>query len=158
MVSVPVRAAPVFAAVLKPTAPLPLPLAPDVMLIHEALLVVVHAQPLAVDTATGPPAPPVSARDSLVGVIEKSHGAACAAPWLTVNVSPAIVSVPVRAAPVFAATLKPTDALPVPLALEVMVIQGEVVSAVHEHVAPADTAMVPVPPPTPTVCAGGAMV
>jgi hypothetical protein len=137
---------------------LPLPLAPDVMLIHEALLVVVHAQPLAVDTATGPPAPPAAARDSLVGVIENSHGAACPAPCVTVNVSPAMVTVPVRVAPVFGATLNPTDALPVPLAFDVMVIQGEVVSAVHEQVAPADTVMVPVPPDPPTVCAGGAMV
>src|SRR5688500_11325360 len=103
MVSVPVRAAPVFAVTLKLTAPLPLPLAPAVMLIHEALLVVVHAQPLAVDTVTGAPTPAVAATDSLVGAIENAHVAGAGAAWLTVNVSPAMVTVPVRGAPVFAA-------------------------------------------------------
>jgi hypothetical protein len=158
MVSVPVRAAPVFAVTLKLTAPLPLPLAPDVTLIHDALVVVVHAHPLAVETATGPPAPAVAARDSLVGVIENAHAVGSTAAWLTVNVSPPMVSVPVRAAPVFAATLNATDALPVPLAPDVIVIQGEVVSAVHEQVAPVDTVMVPVPPAPPTACAVGAIV
>jgi len=79
MVSVPVRAAPVFAVALKPTAPLPLPLAPDVMLIHEALLDAVHAQWLAVATPTGLPGPAVDASDSLDGLIAYTHGVACAA-------------------------------------------------------------------------------
>jgi hypothetical protein len=70
MVSVPVRAAPVFAVMLNPTVPLPLPLAPDVMLIHDVLLVAVHVQPVVVETLTGLPAPAVAATDSLVGVIE----------------------------------------------------------------------------------------
>jgi hypothetical protein len=63
MVSVPLRAAPVLAATLNPTDPLPLPLAPDVMLIHEALLAAVHPHPLLVVTATGPPAPPAAPTD-----------------------------------------------------------------------------------------------
>jgi hypothetical protein len=42
MLSVPVRCAPVFAATLNATVPLPVPLAPEVMVIHEALLVAVH--------------------------------------------------------------------------------------------------------------------
>ncbi len=157
MVSVPVRAGPVFAATLKPTAPSPLPLLPEVMLIHEALLVVVHAQPLVVDTAMGPPVPAVAARDSLVRLIAYSHGAAAAAACSTVNVSPAMVSVPVRAAPVFAATLNPTDALPVPVAPDVIVIQGVVVCAVHEQVAPAETVMAPVPPAAAADCPRGAI-
>jgi hypothetical protein len=41
-VRVPVLAAPVFAATLNATLPLPVPLAPEVMVIHEALLVAVH--------------------------------------------------------------------------------------------------------------------
>ena len=67
-----------------------------------------------------------------------------------------MVTVPVRGAPVFVATLNPTDALPVPVAPDVMVIQGEVVSAVHEQVAPVDTLMAPVPPAAPTGCPAGA--
>ena len=63
MVIVPLRAAPVFAATLNPTLPLPLPLAPLVIEIHAALLEAVHVQllPLAV-TATDP-APPVAPID-----------------------------------------------------------------------------------------------
>jgi len=41
-VRVPVLAAPVFAATVNATLPLPVPLAPDVTVIHEALLVAVH--------------------------------------------------------------------------------------------------------------------
>ena len=40
----------VFAAIEKATVPLPLPLAPDVMLSQEALLVAVHMHPAAVVT------------------------------------------------------------------------------------------------------------
>jgi hypothetical protein len=42
---VPVRCAPLLAAMLYPTAPFPLPSAPDVTVIHDALLVAVQAQP-----------------------------------------------------------------------------------------------------------------
>jgi len=44
-VSVPARCAPLFAAMLYPTTPFPLPVAPDVTEIHGALLAAVHAQP-----------------------------------------------------------------------------------------------------------------
>jgi hypothetical protein len=43
-VSVPLRSFPVFGATLKVTVPLPVPLAPEVMVIHEALLLAVQAQ------------------------------------------------------------------------------------------------------------------
>ena len=47
IVSVPVRLdATVFAATLKPTLPLPDPVAPLVTVIHAALLAAVHAQPV----------------------------------------------------------------------------------------------------------------
>jgi hypothetical protein len=63
MVIVPVRAPPEFAATLNSTAPLPLPLAPDVTVTQEVLLVAVHAQLLVVETATVLPAPPAAAID-----------------------------------------------------------------------------------------------
>ena len=69
IVSVPLRAAPVLAVTLNSTDPLPLPIAPDVRLIHDALVAAVHPHPLLVDTATGLPAPAVAATDWLVGVI-----------------------------------------------------------------------------------------
>ena len=42
------------------TVPLPLPLAPDVTVIHETLLVAVQAQPAGAVTVTGRPGPPNS--------------------------------------------------------------------------------------------------
>ena len=58
---------------------------------------------------------------------------------MTVTVCPAIINVPVRAAPVvFAAMLNVTEPMPDPLAA-VTVIQGAVVVAVHEQAVPAMT-------------------
>jgi hypothetical protein len=68
--------------------------------IHVALLVAVHAQPVAVVTLTLA-APPAAVGLAEVGEAVKLHGAACE----IVTVFPATVSVPVRAAPVFAATV-----------------------------------------------------
>jgi hypothetical protein len=62
---------------------------------------------------------------------------------LTVNVCVAIVIVPARAVPVFAATLKPTVPLPVPEAPLVTVIHGAPLTAVHAHAAVVVTVTVP---------------
>jgi hypothetical protein len=70
MVSVPVRAGPVFGSTLNRTEPFPLPLAPDVMLIHGALLVAVHVQPPVVDTCTFVSLSPLAGTDRAVGSIE----------------------------------------------------------------------------------------
>jgi hypothetical protein len=51
-----------------PTPPLPEPLAPEVILIHDALLVAVQPQPLPALTPTLP-VPPAAAKEALVGVI-----------------------------------------------------------------------------------------
>lgn len=68
MVSVPVRAAPLFAATVKPTDPFPEPLAPEVMLSHAAWLVALQVQlPPDAVTVTGVPLPPAAAVESLVG-------------------------------------------------------------------------------------------
>ena len=69
---------------------------------------------------------------------------------MTVTVWFATVNVPVRAPPVFAATLIATVPLPVPLAPEVTDNQDVLVVAVHVHPAAAVTASGPaVPPPAP---------
>ena len=70
IVSVPVRCDPaVFCATLYPTVPLPDPLAPPVMVIHDAPLVAVHAHPATVLTLAVADSP--AAGDvSLVGVSE----------------------------------------------------------------------------------------
>jgi hypothetical protein len=64
-----------LAATLPDTVPLPLPLAPDVMAIHDALLVAVQAQPPAAETDTVE-VPPDASTAWLVGAIEKEHVAA----------------------------------------------------------------------------------
>lgn len=56
------------AATLYATVPLPVPLAPDVTVIQSAVLLAVHAQPLAVDTATVPVPDPNT--ETLLGLIE----------------------------------------------------------------------------------------
>src|SRR6476660_8061906 len=57
MPSVPLRAAPVFAATVKATVPLPLPVAPDEIVMKVALLVAVHAHPVPAVTGTDPVPP-----------------------------------------------------------------------------------------------------
>ena len=81
---------------------MPLPVAPALIVIHAALLVAVHAQPLPAVTVT---VPVLATSDTLaeVGEIVGVHGAAA---WFTVKVLPPIATVPVRAVVVgFAATL-----------------------------------------------------
>ena len=69
-VSVPVRGAVlVFAAMVYATEPLPLPDAPELIVIHAALLVAVHAQPAGAVTFVEP-LPPPAPTDWLPGEIE----------------------------------------------------------------------------------------
>jgi len=79
---------------LTTTLPLPTPLAPLAIVSHGAFAVAVHEQfavtLMVVVAASGP-----TLADG--GAIEKLQIGA-AAPWFTVNVCPAIVAVPLRAA------------------------------------------------------------
>jgi hypothetical protein len=110
---VPVRSAPLFAATATFTVPLPVPLAPLLMVSHDALLVAFHAQVLPVVTLTLV-ASPAAGELRVIGVIAKVQGAAPAC--VTEKVCPAIVTVPVRCEVlVFAATLTATMRLPVPV-------------------------------------------
>jgi hypothetical protein len=68
-VSVPVRAAPLFDAMLNAAEPLPTPDAPCVIDTHGAFDVALHAQLLVVVTAVDP-VPPVESTDWLAGEIE----------------------------------------------------------------------------------------
>jgi hypothetical protein len=104
MITVPVREVPaVLAATLRPTVPLPVPLAPEVTVIHDALLVADRAQPVVPLTETLTPPPPAA---TVVLVGDSPNAPQAAAAWMTVKVLPAMVSVPVRDVPaVLAATL-----------------------------------------------------
>src|SRR5690349_12499774 len=144
MVSVPVRlAATGFAATVKPTVPLPDPVAPLVTVIQGSLLTAVQLQPVAAVTPLEP-VPPAAVKDCVLGEIA---GEQVAAACVTVKVAPAIVSVPVRLdATVFAATLKPTVPLPDPVAPLVTVIQEALLAAVHAQPVATVTPLLPVPP------------
>ncbi len=83
--------------------PVPLPLAPDVIVIHVALLVAVQPQPAPLFTVTVAVVASDEARLASSGESVNAQGAPA---WVIVNVLPAIRSVPVREAlPVFAATV-----------------------------------------------------
>src|SRR3954465_13308769 len=97
-VIVPERAAPVFAATENFTVPFPLPLAPDVMEIHESAVVAVQVQPADAVTVRSVPAPAVAASDSLVGLAPPEPPPA----WLMVTFWPPIEIVPERGGPGFA--------------------------------------------------------
>jgi hypothetical protein len=119
------------------------PVAPAVTVIHAALLVDVQAHPVAAVTVIVPvpvEAPTLAEAEAIVG----AQGAPA---WVTVNVLPPIVSVPVRGLVVgFAATLYVTDPFPLPVAPALMVIQATLLVAVHAQPAAAVTVTVPLPP------------
>lgn len=142
IVSVPVRPDPVFAATPKVTVPLPDPVAPPVIVIHDALLEAVQLQPVAAVTLLLPlPAAPV--KDCDVGEIDGEQDAAAC---VTVNVAPAIVNVPVLLeAAGFAATLNVTVPFPDPGVPPVIVIQDVLLVAVQLQPVAAVTLLLPVP-------------
>ena len=79
---VPLRAGPVLAATENATVPLPVPLAPLVIEIHDVVDVAVHAHPAALVTVTGVAAPPAAGTDWLAELIVETHAPTC----VTVNV------------------------------------------------------------------------
>src|SRR5690348_2489648 len=104
------RSAPVLAATAYVAGPVPDPFA-VVTVSHDALEVALHAQPVCVDTVTDELAPDDEneADDGDNAYVQPMLPAA----WLTETIRPAIVIVPVRAAPLLAASAY--DAVPAPL-------------------------------------------
>jgi hypothetical protein len=128
IVSVPFLDAPVFAVTENATVPLPEPLAPDVIVIHESVVEAVHAQPVAIVTAVELlPAPAV--KEALGGANVARHDPVC----VTVSVCPAIVAVPTRVLPVLAVAEIVTDPLPVPAPTPTTASHATLLTAVHEH-------------------------
>ena len=70
---VPLRLAPVLACTEYPTVPFPVPDAPDVTVIHAALLLAAQVQLLAEAVTPTVPVPPVVAADALVADKVKVH-------------------------------------------------------------------------------------
>ncbi len=152
MVSVPVRAGPVFGATVSGTVPFPLPLPAPAIETHGTLLVEVHAQPEAVVTATELE-PPVLATDCDCGLMSKRQPVLC----VTVNCRWPTLSVPTREGPFHAPTLNVTSPGPVPSVAEAIVIHGASLCADQEQAAAVVTLIAPDPPSAAMVCAVGAM-
>ena len=157
-VSVPLRGdVLVLADALKPTLPLPLPLAPLVTVSHPVLLLTpVQVHPVGAVTFVEPVVLP-AAIDWLGGEMEYVHGApAC----VTLNVWPPTVNVPVRGSELaFADALKPTLPLPLPLAPLVTVSHPVLLlTPVQAHPVGAATAVEPGPPVDATDWLGGVNV
>jgi hypothetical protein len=114
-----------------------------VIVIHPALLAAVQLHPEGAVTLALP-LPPAAGKFCDDGLIEYEQPPT--PDCVTVKVRPATVIVPVRAAPVFAATEKFTAPLPDPLAPEVMVIQESLLRAVQLHPEAAVTETLPTPP------------
>src|SRR5205807_636162 len=145
MVAVPVRRAPLLAAIASCTVPLPVPEAPEAIVSQSALDTAVHWQALDVVIVTVA-LPPDAGTVVDGGAIEKLHGGGAAAVCITVNAWPPIASVPARAAPAFEATLNDRVPAPVPDAPEAIVIHGTFDTAVHAQPWPAATEIEPPPP------------
>ena len=62
-----------MAETVNATVPLPVPLAPLVIVIHGVVVVAVHAQPAAVVTVTGVAAPPEADTACPVGLVLAAH-------------------------------------------------------------------------------------
>jgi hypothetical protein len=155
MVTVPVRAAPGLAAAVTRTVPLPVPDDPAVTVIQSVLFeVAVQAQPAVVVTFVVA-SPPAAGMSTDVGERANAHGAA---PCVTVKVRPAMLAVPVRAAPGLPATLSVTDPAPAPDAPEAIVIHEALDAAVHAHEAAAETVTAVVPPAAASVALDGSIV
>jgi hypothetical protein len=141
--SVPDRFGPVAAATENVTVPDPLPLVPEVIVIHGCALEAVHAHP-------APPlmftvrVPPAASTLCASGDTSNVQPGDC----VTVTALPAIVSVPVRDAPDVGTTLSVTVAGPAPV-VGATVIQSALLDAVHGHPAPLATVTACDPPADP---------
>ena len=127
---------------------MPVPLAPEVIVSQATGLVELQSQPAEAVTESVFVAPPAGA-DWKSGMTLNEHDpAGC----VTVNVWPAMVRVPVRAAPVvFAAAEKLTRPFPVPDAPVVIVNHVALLVAVHVQPLVEVTVIEPEPPTDATV-------
>ena len=133
-----------------------MPVAPALMVIHEALLLAVHAQRVAAVTVTVPVAAAAVVRVLDVGEIVGAH---VMPDCVTVNVAPPTVSVPVRFdATVFAATVNETVAVPAPADPAVTAIHALLLTEVHAQPTEAVTVVLPEPPVAPKLWLAGLIV
>lgn len=153
----PDRAEPAFGSTRKSTRPVALPLYRAVNVIHDALLLAVHGHPLRAAT-TNDPVPPNAGNEAPEGSILHVHGSGGAGACETVNARPAIVSVPLRAAPVaLACDVARTVPFPLPAPPAVIDSHDALLDAAHEQSGAVVTVAATFPPPGPTVALVGAI-
>jgi hypothetical protein len=160
-VTVPDRRTPEFAWTVSFTVALPDPLPPCEIATQLRVDVAVHAHPVGAVTVTSSVAPAAATLVKLPGAalnVQEGGGGVAAPPWLTVNGTPEIITVPVRAAPVFGSTVKAAAPLPDPVPLPEILTQDALLTAVHVHPAPVLTEVVMGPPAEVTLPALGASV
>ena len=141
MVIVPVRTvAAALAAIVYDTAPAPVPVAPELIVIQPTLLTAVHGHAAGEPTFTVPLVTP-SGTEMLDGDRLVVHAAPS---WVTVTVCPAMVIVPVREPPPGLPAIE-SDTLPVPLPDVPLVttIHEAALAPVQEHPPPVVTDTVP---------------
>lgn len=179
IVSVPVRSDPGLAAIENATAPLPIPVAPEVTVIQLTFDVAVHAQPAAADTATVPAETPKTTRDDAeasvnaqlgggggmgvgggVGVgCPGAGGSGTTVPAsVTTTDCPATRIVPTRSVPGFAAARSVNAPLVVPVAVPAIVSHAESLTADHAQPFNVSTVTVIDPPAAGTPALAGATV
>jgi len=142
--------APPLAATEKEIEPLPVPVAPAVIVIHETVLAATQTHAVWVMTDTLPVSPLLGTERLLgesVNVQEVLPG------WLTPNVNTAAAVVPVivmlpdcGSGEGLAATVNDTDPAPLPVAPDVMLTQLSLLTADHEQPAAVVTVRLPFPP------------
>jgi hypothetical protein len=144
IVTLPLRLAVVaFAAMVSVTDPLPVPLAGDTV-IHAALLVALHPQPVALAVTPIVLVPPPLAAETVAGDTPMVQVMPA---WVMVNAWPAIVTVPVRElVVVFAPAVTVTDPPPMPLAADTVSQAALLVVVQPQSPALAVTATPVVPP------------
>jgi hypothetical protein len=136
-----------FAVTCTVTVPLPVPLVPLVIetQLTLGLSAAVHVQPLC-DVTEIVSAPPAAAMVGVSGETVYVHVLPLGC--VTETSIPAMLIVPVREGPVFAAAVKPTVPFPFPLAPLVTVIQPASLTAVQLQPDVVATENVELPPPT----------
>jgi hypothetical protein len=127
--------------------PSQVPLVPPSSVTHASPPEAVHVQLFCDASMRTVPLPPAAANVWFVAVTVKLQGAA---DCVTVNVRPAIVSVPLRSAPEFALVVNVTVPFPVSEPPDETVIHEAFDVAVHEQPAAAVTLTLALPDPAPT--------
>jgi hypothetical protein len=126
---------PLLGAALTVTVPLPKPLAPAVIVSHDAVVVAVHEQSAGAVTVIEVVSPPTG-EVRLVGLMAVTQGVVPTPACVTVTVRPATVSVPLRC-DVAELAVAAKEAVPVPVTGVGDVIDSQLLFAVADHWHPA---------------------